>query len=133
MLRSTYQQGAAMNLNSVMIGSEDAKRLADYYTKLFGEPDWSEQGFTGWQLGAGSLTVGPHDEVKGSNPDPGRIICNIETADVQGEFERVEKAGAIVVREPYEPRPGGGMWIATLADLDNNYFQLMSPMGPSAD
>ena len=71
-----------MNLNSVMIGSEDAKRLADYYTKLFGEPDWSEQGFTGWQLGAGSLTVGPHDEVKGSNPDPGRIICNIETADV---------------------------------------------------
>jgi predicted enzyme related to lactoylglutathione lyase len=52
---------------------------------------------------------------------------------VKGEFERVEKAGAIVVREPYEPRPGGGMWIATLADLDNNYFQLMSPMGPSAD
>jgi predicted enzyme related to lactoylglutathione lyase len=91
-----------MNLNSVMIGSEDAKRLADYYTQLFGEPDWSEQGFTGWQLGAGSLTVGPHDEVKGSNADPGRIICNIETADVRGEFERVEKAGAIVVREPYE-------------------------------
>ena len=122
-----------MNLNSVMIGSEDAKRLADYYTKLFGAPDWSEQGFTGWQLGAGSLTVGPHDEVRGSNPDPGRIICNIETADVKGEFERVEKAGAIVVREPYEPRPGEGMWIATLADPDNNYFQLMSPMSPSAD
>ena len=56
---------------------------------------------------------------------------HIETADVKGEFERVEKAGAIVVREPYES--GEGMWIATLADPDNNYFQLMSPMSPSAD
>lgn len=59
-----------MNLNSVMIGSEDAKRLADYYTKLFGEPDWSDQGFAGWQLGQGSLTVGPHDEVSGATPSP---------------------------------------------------------------
>lgn len=120
-----------MNLNSVMIGSEDAKRLADYYTKLFGEPDWSDQGFAGWQLGQGSLTVGPHDEVSGSNPQPGRIMCNIETADVQGEFERLKNAGAIVVREPYEPGGGPGMWIATLADPDNNYFQLMSPMSSS--
>ena len=120
-----------MNLNSVMIGSEDAKRLADYYTKLFGEPDWSDQGFAGWQLGQGSLTVGPHDEVSGSNPQPGRIMCNIETADVPGEFERLKNAGAIVVREPYEPGGGPGMWIATLADPDNNYFQLMSPMSSS--
>ena len=52
---------------------------------------------------------------------------------MKGEFKRVEKAGAIVVREPCEPRPGEGMWIATLADPDNNYFQLIAPMSSSAD
>ena len=37
-------------MNSVLIGSEDPKSLADYYTKLFGEPGWNEGGFTGWRL-----------------------------------------------------------------------------------
>ena len=31
-----------MNLNSILIGSEDPQRLADYYTGLFGEPSWNE-------------------------------------------------------------------------------------------
>ena len=29
-----------MNLNGILIGSEDPKRLIDYYTKLFGDPGW---------------------------------------------------------------------------------------------
>ena len=27
-----------MNFNSIMIGSEDPKRLVDYYTKILGKP-----------------------------------------------------------------------------------------------
>jgi hypothetical protein len=27
-----------MKFNSILIGSEDPERLAEYYTKLFGEP-----------------------------------------------------------------------------------------------
>ena len=42
-----------MNLNSVMIGSENPAALIDYYTHVFGEPAWSDGGFTGWQLGTG--------------------------------------------------------------------------------
>jgi predicted enzyme related to lactoylglutathione lyase len=38
-------------------------------------------------------------------------------------------AGAIVVREPYEFEGMPG-FIAMLADPDDNYFQLMSPMRP---
>ena len=120
-----------MNLNSILIGSEDPARLVEYYTKLFGEPAMSEGGYTGWQLGTGWVTVGPHDQVKGKNAAPGRILWNIETADVQGEFDKFKAAGAIVVAEPYgfgEDQPGQ---IATLADPDDNYFQLMSPMGPA--
>ena len=118
-----------MNFNSILIGSEDAQRLVEYYTKLFGEPAMSDGGYTGWQIGSGFVTVGPHSEVKGKNAHPGRIIWNIETADVQGDFDRFAAAGAIVVREPYGFEEMNGQ-IATLADPDDNYFQLMSPMDP---
>jgi predicted enzyme related to lactoylglutathione lyase len=120
-----------MNFNNILIGSEDPKRLADYYTKLFGKPTMEDGGYTGWQIGSGFVAVGPHSEVKGKNAHPGRLIWNIETADVKGEFERMKAAGAIVVREPYgfdEIPDASGMSIATLADPDDNYFQLMSPM-----
>jgi predicted enzyme related to lactoylglutathione lyase len=121
-----------MNFNSVLIGSEDPQRLADYYTRLFGEPTWQDGGYTGWLIGSGAVNVGPHSEVKGRNPAPGRIILNIESEDVQGDFERLKAAGATVVREPYTFEEAPGAWIATLADPDDNYFQLMSPMGPES-
>jgi predicted enzyme related to lactoylglutathione lyase len=120
-----------MNLNSILIGSEAPERLTEYYTKLFGSPGWEEGGYTGWQIGAGGLTVGSHDQVRGKNTEPGRVIWNIETADVKGEFERLRGAGATVVREPYNPVPEGEgpeMWVATFSDPDENYFQLVSPM-----
>jgi predicted enzyme related to lactoylglutathione lyase len=117
-----------MNLSSILIGSEDPKRLTDYYTRLFGKPGFDEGGYTGWQIGSGFLTVGPHDQVKGQNMHPGRVIWNIETSDVKGEFERFKAAGATVVAEPYQPGEAPEMWIATFADPDDNYFQLGSPM-----
>ena len=117
-----------MNLNNILIGSEDPARLADYYTKLFGEPGWNEGGYVGWRIGSGAVTVGPHDEVKGRNGQPGRIIWNIESGDVKGDFDRLKAAGAIVVREPYGFDEVPGSSIATFADPDDNYFQLTSPM-----
>jgi predicted enzyme related to lactoylglutathione lyase len=117
-----------VNLNSILIGSADPQRLVDYYTRLFGAPGWHEGEYNGWQLGSGFLTVGPHDEVTGSNTQPGRLIWNIETPDVKGEFERLKAAGATVVREPYQMGEAGEAWIATFADPDNNYFQILSPM-----
>jgi predicted enzyme related to lactoylglutathione lyase len=117
-----------MNLNSILIGSEDPRRLTEYYTRLFGKPAWEERDFSGWQLGTGWLTVGPHDQVKGRNTHPGRLIWNLETADVKGDFDRLQTAGATVVREPYHPGEASEMWIATFSDPDDNYFQLVSPM-----
>jgi predicted enzyme related to lactoylglutathione lyase len=120
-----------MNLNSILVGSEDPKALAAYYTKLFGAPVWDDGGYVGWQLGSGFLTVGPHDQVKGRNASPGRILWNLETPDVRGEFERMKAAGATVVQEPYTPEgmeDVGEGEIATFEDPDGNYFQLMSPM-----
>ena len=120
-----------MDFNSILIGSEDPARLVEYYTRLFGEPAMSEGGYTGWQLGSGFVTVGPHDQVKGKNAAPGRILWNIQSEDVQGDFERLKAAGATVIAEPYGfdgIEDAEGASIATFADPDDNYFQLMSPM-----
>ncbi len=123
-----------MNLNSVLIGSEDPGRLADYYRKLFGKPGWEMGPYIGWQLGNGGFTVGPHDKVKGRNTQPGRLIWNIESTDVKADFEQLKAAGARVIREPYDAgeaiEGSSGAWIATFADPDDNYFQLVSPMSP---
>ncbi len=122
-----------MDFNSILIGSEDPQRLVEYYTKLFGEPTMSDGGYTGWLIGSGFVTVGPHDQVHGRNAQPGRMIWNIETADVKDQFDRFVAAGAIVVREPYGFDDNRDELIATLADPDDNYFQLMSPMGPQPE
>ncbi len=120
-----------MNLNNILIGTDNAERLIEYYTKVLGAPMMSGDGYSSWQLGTGAVSVGPHSEVHGTNDQPGRVIWNIETSDVQGDFNRMRDAGAIVIREPYEFEGMAGTWIATLADPDNNYFQLMTPFDPS--
>ena len=117
-----------MKFTNVLIGSENPQQLKEYYTKLFGKPQFEDSSYVGWQFGDGFISFGPHDQVKGKNKEPGRIILNLETSDVKGDFEKLQKAGAIVVREPYKLGDEGQYWIATLADPDNNYFQLMTPM-----
>lgn len=110
-------------MNIILIGSEDPRRLAEYYTQIFGPPEIAADGFNGWQLGGGWITVGPHDERQHRTVRLGRLIWNIETTDVHADFETLRAAGALVVREPC--RMGAG-WVATLADPDGNHFQLVS-------
>ena len=114
-----------LNLNSIMVGSSQQKVLADFYEKVFDKkPDMLEDEWAGWSVGNCFFGVGTHSEVKGQAKEPQRIILNLETKEVKEEFERIKKTGAKVVKEPYEM---GGAWIATFADPDDNYFQLMTP------
>jgi predicted enzyme related to lactoylglutathione lyase len=85
-------------------------------------------GFTGWGSDGAFLSIGFHSEVHGRSAEPARCIWFFETADVQGEFERIKTLGAEVIKEPYELE--GAFWLATFADPDGNYFQLASPMPP---
>src|SRR5688572_12364974 len=117
-----------MNFNSILIGSENPKALSAFYAKVLGEPASSENdgdGYTTWLIGNGSVSIGPHSEVKGRNDTPGRLIWNIETTDVKGEAERFKAAGATVIAEPYSFEGYPDAWIATFEDPDGNYFQLM--------
>ena len=78
----------------------------------------------GWQVGNGFLTVGAHSEIHGKAKEPARILLNFETKTVKEDFERLKNLGVTVIKEPYEM---GGAWIATLADPDGNFIQLLPP------
>lgn len=111
-----------------MIGTHQPKVLAKFYEKALGKKaDWKDGSWYGWQIGSNNLTIGEHSEVKGKAKEPQRVILNLETSEVEKEFERIKKTGAKVIKEPYNPGEASDMLIATFADPDGNYFQLMSP------
>lgn len=117
-----------MKLSGVMLGTENSKKLADFYTKILGKPGWHEGEWYGYDVTSGNLMIGPHSEVKGSNDMPGRIMITFEVDDVPKEFDRIKASGAKVIAKPYKPgKDSTDMWLATFADPDGNYFQLAPP------
>jgi predicted enzyme related to lactoylglutathione lyase len=112
------------NFNSIMIGTRQPQVLAEFYEKVFNRPaDMSEGGWYMWG-GNSALSIGEHSEVNGQAKEPARVILNFETKEVKEEFERIKSGNVTVVKEPYEM---GGGWIATLADPDGNFVQLVTP------
>ncbi len=118
-----------VKLNSLLLSSEEPKRLVDFYRQLLGrEPSWQEGEYSGFDGAGFTLVIAAHSKVHGQTKNPERIIFNFETGDVKGEFDRMKKLGAKVIAEPYTMEDNQDFWIATLADPDGNYFQLVSPM-----
>lgn len=115
-----------LNQNSFMLGTSQIKVMADFYEKVFEKKaDMVQDNWYGWVVGKGFVGIGEHSEVHGKSKEPQRIIINFETKEVQKEFDRIKDIeGVEVVKEPYEM---GGAMIATFADPDGNYFQLMTP------
>lgn len=111
---------------SVNIGTEDPKRLGAFYQTLWGDPLFEGGGYASWQLGESLITVGPHDQVKGPNRDPGRFLLSVMSTDIKGDFERYKAAdGATVIREVYQDPDAPQFWIATFSDPDGNYIQIV--------
>jgi len=109
-----------------MVGTMQMDVLNKFYTEVFQKaPDMAEEEGAGWQIGGCFFGTMKHSEMEGPTKDPGRMMFNLETTEVKEEFDRIKQIeGAKVIKEPYELQ---GMWIATLADPDGNYFQLMTP------
>lgn len=116
-----------MKLNSILVFSDNPKQLAAFYQKVFNkEPSWTNGDYTEFNTGGAYFEVGPHDKVKGKNKTPERMLLNFHVKDVESEFKRIKKLGAKVIKEPYKPVEDPRLTIATFADPDGNYFQLIT-------
>lgn len=118
-----------LNFNSIMINTDNLKRLSEFYSKVFDKkPEMEEEGYSGFMVGSAFFGLGYHDKIHGQANDPDRVLFNFETNDVKGEFERVSQIeGVKIVKEPYSMGEDDKYWIATLADPDGNLFQLVTP------
>jgi predicted enzyme related to lactoylglutathione lyase len=114
-----------LSLNSIMVGTGQLQAMAEFYQRVFARAaDMVEEGSEyGWRVGNTFFLIFDHSEMTASTREPGRMMCNFETEQVGEEFKRISALGATVVREPYEM---SGLTVATFADPDGNYFQLMS-------
>ena len=57
-----------LSLNSLLLFSEAPKKLVDFYRQVLArEPKFQEGEFSGFEVGACALVIGPHSEVHGRN------------------------------------------------------------------
>lgn len=117
-------------IESILLSSENAAQLAEFYRDVVGldQADEFEMGENGEK--AFSFNTKPvgfvimdHSEVKGKNKGPERIIINFEVSDIEKEVSRLKKAKVKVKQDIYHIE-GYGM-IATLEDPDGNFFQVV--------
>ncbi|MBI2022412.1 hypothetical protein HYS97_00990 [Candidatus Daviesbacteria bacterium] len=120
-------------LEGILIGSENAKALAEFYREKvglkqtnefeMGEGDEATNGFEfSFDLGPGFYIM-DHSEVKGKNPNSDRIILNFEVDDIEAEVKKLDETGVKKVKDIYHVEDYGH--IATFEDVDGNYFQLV--------
>lgn len=117
-------------IEAILLSSGDAKKLADFYKDKVGLKltssmeigDKGEQGFEFRFKGCG-LYIMDHSKVKGKNKQPARVMFNLEVDDIDKEVAKMKKNKVKVVQDIYHVEEYG--LIATLEDIDGNYFQLV--------
>ena len=118
-------------VESLILFSEDAKRLADFYQEKVGLTLTMEAEIGGkgkelycFEMSEGTpLYVIDHSRVKGRNKEPERIIFNLEVDVIEDMVKRLDNLGVKKVQDTYHVE-GYGL-IATFEDVDGNYFQLV--------
>ena len=118
-------------IESIILFSENAKRLAKFYRETVGlkqtleaEMGENNEELFGFKIGKGpGLSIMDHSKVKGTNKNPERIIVNLEVDDIKKEAKRLTAAKAKKVQDIYHVEGYG--YIATFADVDGNFFQLV--------
>ena len=116
---------------SLLIGSQNAKKLADFYKEKVGleiglEAEMGEENEALYELKLGkgpNIYIIDHSKVKGKNKNPERFIFNLEVDEIKKEVERLKKAKVKQIQDVYHIEGYG--WISTFEDIDGNYFQLV--------
>ena len=117
--------------------AEDRKRMADFYTNVFG---WKTQ-MLGPEMGDYVLATTTESDETGRPKNPGVINGGffpksedkpaqypsvvIAVEDIKDRMKRVEKAGGKVLGEPMEI-PGVGLYVAFI-DTEGNRVSMLQP------
>src|SRR5262245_32416233 len=110
-------------LNSMLLASSDPERLHGWYVEAFEpEQDTKTNGYRLLTFGGFTILIDRRDDVTGPNPQPGRVILNLDVADAQVVVRRLDGMGVTWKAELEEREPG---LFATAIDPDGNYVQII--------
>jgi predicted enzyme related to lactoylglutathione lyase/catechol 2,3-dioxygenase-like lactoylglutathione lyase family enzyme len=123
---SPHPEEASMTksrLNSMLLASSDPERLHAWYAAAF-EPDRDTKtnGYRILTFGGFTLLIDRRDDVTGANPQPGRMILNVDVADARAVTRRLDDVG-VEWKATLEEREAG--LFATAIDPDGNYVQII--------
>ncbi len=118
-------------IESILLSSQNAKNLSDFYRDTVGLPmgDEMEIGENGgkafeFTLSSGSiLYISDHSEITGPATDQKRTVLNFEVDNMETEVARLDEKGVKKIKDTYHM--GGYGLITTYEDPDGNYFQLV--------
>lgn len=118
-------------IESILLFSENAKKLAKFYRETVGlkqtleaELGENNEELFGFEIGKGpGLSIMDHSKVKGTNKNPERMIFNLEVDDIKKEAKRLSGVKVKKIQDIYHVEGYG--YIATFADVDDNFFQLV--------
>jgi|SRR3972149_149141 len=118
-------------IDAVLLYTEDAKKLADFYIEevglkmtMEGEMGENDEKLYGFEFGKDAgFYIMAHSKVKGKNKNPERYMINFEVDDIDKEVGKLKKASVKLIQDKYHFEGYG--YIATFEDIDGNYFQLV--------
>lgn len=121
-------------IESILIGTQSAKKLANFYKEKVGLKVTFEgvmgekEQIYGFEMkGGSSLYIVDHSRVKGKSKEPQRIILNFEVDDIKKDVAKLKRGKVKLIKDTYRVEDYG--YIATFEDVDGNYFQLVQTRG----
>lgn len=118
-------------ISTILIWSQDAQKLANWYKKIFNFKVLEELRHpkdTGVlfeiEKGGAWLWIGQHSEVQGKNKDPHRHMFNITVASVSEAYKYLQKKDVQFFAKPFKA-PTMEKYFATFYDIDGNFIQLI--------
>ncbi len=111
-----------VNAFNVNVSSDQPERLIAFYENVVGLPRMPHLPGA-FMAGTTGFLVDGHSEAVGAAKEPQRVLLTFTVDDATAEQQRLEGAGVKFVR-PATREPWGGL-VATFADLDGNYCQLV--------
>ncbi len=120
-------------IESVMLFSENAEKLAKFYKEkvglkitfeaVMGEGKDETNMYEFKMKNGSSMNIMDHKKVKGKNKSPNRMMINLEVDDIEKEVKRLVKNKVKKIQDTYHVEGYG--YVATFEDMDGNYFQLV--------